>query len=186
MTENPVEGVGATHSLGVGIPTAKIQPPLFANAQLLDLQCPNLQSPNISFHTSLKTGPSTNLYNWLIYEKCSGIYVKVYCISYQSIQTTTFTPRNVFQHYSLFFFLNFIVLQYGVKLPLRKKPLHNGYVLAKTMSFKMGIIFNPQHTHPGKLGMKLPPPPPLPRPPRPGPIRHPHTGLNPRMNAARP
>ena len=25
------------------------------------------------------------------------------------------------------------------------------------MSFKMGISFNPQHTHPGKLSMKSPP-----------------------------
>ena len=31
------------------------------------------------------------------------------------------------------------------------------------MSFEMGIFFNPQHTHPGKLGMKSPPRGQLPR-----------------------
>ena len=38
-----------------------------------------------------------------------------------------------------------------------EQSLHNGYILVLKKSFKMGIFFNPQHTHPGKFDMKSPP-----------------------------
>ena len=42
-------GVGATYSVFM-VPTAKLQPLLFGNGQLLDLQCPKFTAP--SFHGS--------------------------------------------------------------------------------------------------------------------------------------
>ena len=74
-----------------------------------------------------------------------------------------------------------IVLQYGVSLmsnpfimgiflcwrsPSKwvyfcaEEVLQSGYIFVLKKSFKVGIFFNPQHTHPGKLGMKSHPPSP--------------------------
>ena len=76
--------------------------------------------------------------------------VKLYFIRYQSIQRTTCILRNLFHHCGNFECPSIL----GTP---DEQSLHNGYVLVHEKSFKMGIFFNPQHTHLGKLGMKLPP-----------------------------
>ena len=64
--------------------------------------------------------------------------------------------RNVFLYCGYFWCQKYSLL---ILASFDEQSLHNGYVLVLLKSLKMGMFFNPQHAHPGKLDIKSPPPP---------------------------
>ena len=59
---------------------------------------------------------------------------------------------NLFHHCGSFLCQNNSPLIWGI---FDEQSLHNGYILVLKKSFKIGIFFNHQHTHPGKLDLNM-------------------------------
>ena len=99
----------------------------------------------------------TNSYNVLRFSQsildCNSLFHQLLIHS-----ITTCIPRNIFRG-------QFLCQKNTPSLwsLFDEQSLHNRYIFILKKSFKMGIFFNPQHTHPGKHDMKSPPPRGAPR-----------------------